>query len=146
MIATPATWADLEVGAYMRDAKGGVWKVERERDGHFGIVNRQGKKAILKPRPAKTPVTMMTPSSREGMDAMNKVLGAHPIEAVSTDGEKSWICRRWPEAKQTGRFSLDNARFHLFFFHGEFAEDIPNYLAAIECHTECEATVAHTHK
>lgn len=149
VIPQQATWAQLEVGAYMKDKAGVVWKVERERDRHFGVVNRAGEKHILKPRPAKTPVTMLVPTESEAAATLKEVLGAKP-EALMVDGERSWRVKAWPRDKQTAGFSLFDARSHLALFHVGYAADIPNFKDAQECHDLCHAdgttTLPHTHQ
>lgn len=143
-----ATWAQLEVGAYMKDARGVVWKIERERDGHFGIVNKAGEKAILKPRAGSTPLTILVPTETEARATLESVLGAKPV-ALSENGERSWRVRSWPRDKQTYSYSLFDARSHLALMHVGYVGDVSTFKDAQACHDECHADATfmlqHTH-
>jgi hypothetical protein len=78
VIDQPGVWSDLEVGAFMRDKNGEVWKVTKvdEWDGHVTqITNGAGDLVDLKPRPPSTPVTRVVPTMEEAIASVQRILG-----------------------------------------------------------------------
>ncbi len=79
MIARESTWAEVEMGDYIRDKTGEVWKVAEQDDaqpGRFMLENRAGRAAWLAgPMPPAKPVTKMTPTQDEAIAVVRKVLG-----------------------------------------------------------------------
>jgi hypothetical protein len=83
VIDQPGVWSDLEVGAFMRDKNGEVWKVTKvdEWDGHVTqITNRSGRVADLKPRPPSTPVTRVVPTMDEAIRTVEQMLGGKTVD------------------------------------------------------------------
>ena len=134
MIEKQGTWADLEVGAYLQDNNGVAWKVERARDGHFGIVNRQQERHILPPRPASSPVLLLVPTEAEAVEAMRSTLGA-AVLGVETEG--GWRMYAWPATARPGDIQI--AQTHLLLFHGTEAARIGTWKRLTEMHLEMHA-------
>lgn len=114
-------WSDLQIGSFLRDQTGIVWKVTKERDFHLLVENRDGVKKHLKPRDPNTPVTLMGATEAEAAKALQEKLGARVV-AQRTNGQKTWRCPPFPRAGQPGAISDSSA--HLFIAHGVWAKDV----------------------
>lgn len=78
MIDQPGVWSDLEVGSFLRDTSGEVWKVTKvdEWDSHVvQITNRAGRLVDVKPRPPETPITRVVPTEPEVIATFQRVFG-----------------------------------------------------------------------
>ena len=134
MIEKQGTWADLEIGAYLQDKNGVAWKVERVRDGHFGIVNRDKERHILPPRPASSPVTLLVPTEAEALTTMKATLGA---AVLGVEAQGNWRMYAWPASPRPGDIQI--AQTHLLLFHGTYAEKIGTWKRLTEMHLEMHA-------
>lgn len=114
-------WSDLTVGSYMRDQTGMVWKVEKERDFHLLVINRDGTKKHLKPRDPNTPVTLMGATEAEAARVLQEQLGARVL-ARREAGQKGWLCPAFPKAGVRG--AMQDASGHLFIAHGIYVGDV----------------------
>jgi hypothetical protein len=141
--AYQGTWGDLQIGSYMRDQTGVVWKVEKERDFHLLVVNRDGEKKHLKPRPPTTPVTLMGATEEEAARVLREKLGAQVI-ARRAAGQKGWLCPAFPVKGAQG--AMAEARSHLFMAHGIWTGDVKRMEGEngmIACHTESHESPGH---
>lgn len=130
MIPKQGTWADLDVGAYMRDKNGETWRVDREREGHLLIVNREGRRVHITPRDPRTAVTLLVPTEQEAVTTLEQKLDAQTL-ARRRNGEKVWEVGPW---RTQGAGCMVDARTHLHLFHGTHHADIKNMAGLTEAH------------
>jgi hypothetical protein len=143
MQAYQGKWSDLQIGSYMRDQTGVVWKVTKTRDFHLLVENRDGDKKHLKPRDPNTPVTLMGATEEEAARVLREKLGAQVI-ARRAAGQTGWLCPAFPLKGAQG--AIQEARSHLFMAHGIYTGDVkrmdgPNGMTA--CHDEDHASPGH---
>jgi hypothetical protein len=129
MTPLDSTWDDVEVGTYVRDKNGVVWKVLAVEffDDTISMRNRDGVERTIKRPTGDTRVTTMVPTDEEAVVTVQKVFPSATIEAVKFKG-KPWGCAAWPKR------SLRDAQSHLFMAHGVYAGDIKELKSATECH------------
>ena len=78
MIARETCWKAVQVGSYVEDQNGGIWKVEdfRYDDDSVRLLNREGKAGKI-PWPADDkPVTIWEPSMKDATELITKILNA----------------------------------------------------------------------
>lgn len=138
MIAKPGKWGDVRVGMYVRDPGGTTWRVDHQRDGHFGVQNAQGERKILPPVPPSTPVTLMVPDDFEAARQVVAQLGGQEIAGYDHEG-RSWVC---PSPSPGDREYWSD---HLARFHGLFADQRTPAHQLTWLHQEAAATTPHTH-
>lgn len=129
MTPLDSTWADVDVGTYVRDKNGIVWKVVKVEffDDTIHLKSRDGTVKVIKQPSLDTRVTKMVPTDDEAVATIQKVFPDAHIEAVKFKG-KPWGCAGWPKR------SLRDAKSHLFMAHGVYASDIKELKSATECH------------
>lgn len=138
MIVREGKWGELFKGAYIRDKAGKTWKVFAEREGWWGIVDREGTKAKLSPRNSNSPVTFLEPTEEEAMKAVRERLDGTPIaykEEESAGGTGMWHVFPFPTTR-SGRGRLEEARAHIFMMHGTYVGDVKTIKDLMACHDE----------
>lgn len=139
MIAREARWADLGVGSYLKDKNGKTWKVTSDIQGEFDIVDRDGKVAVLKPRPADTAVTIVVPAPDAGEAILITELGASVMGRVHK-GAEVWACA--PFATGTSADMMA----HLQAFHRVAYDEAPPLAELVQMHdlTHLDPKTGHT--
>lgn len=140
MIDKQGTWADLHVGAYIRDKDGKAWKIVAESEGRYGIVDRDNTRKILNPQRRDHPVTLLVPTEAEALENL-KALKARAVARRSSG--QGWSCPPFP-----GR--TDEAASHMLLMHGIYAGDVKTMRTMREAHDSSHVDpaggyVAHTH-
>jgi len=105
--------------------------VERQGD-RFGIVSITGRKAVLEPKPAKHPVTIVTPTEQEAWETLLDTLGADVL-GQRTEPSDEWVV----PAFQSRRRMF--AEPHLILFHGMYVGDVKTPEGMLEAHDHSHA-------
>lgn len=140
MIPQQGTWADLHVGAYMKDQTGKTWKITHERDFHFRIEDRDGNAKMLRPRDPRTPVTIVVPTEAEAVATLESKLDATTL-ADKANGSKVWQAGPF---REKGPGALTDGKAHLYLMHGTWANDIKDMAGVVEAHEYFHANPDHS--
>lgn len=136
MRAVEAAWGDLGVGSYLKDKNDVTWKITSDLCGEFDIVNREGKKAVLKPRPATTPVTLLIPEPSPEEALLAAELGA-AVMGRRVNGAEVWNCAPFEGG------TMDDMIAHLKTFHRIKADEMTDVAEIVRLHTAEHADAFH---
>jgi hypothetical protein len=81
VIEQPGYWGELEVGDYLRDKTGEVWKVTERDDSnrnHLMISNRAGRHVWVM-QPVIHPITRIVPTMDEAVRTVREMLGGEVL-------------------------------------------------------------------
>jgi hypothetical protein len=132
LIERQGTWDELDTHVYIKDRNGVTWKIAERQGDRFGIVNRAGNRAVLEPKPAKHPVTIVTPTEIEAWETLRDTLGAEVL-GQREDPASQWVVARFqPNSKAF-------APPHMTLFHGTYVGDIKTAVDMAEAHDHSHA-------